>query len=128
MPPKISLREIERSISINCNIDKTASKSLQLTKWHTGINQGIGRSIFIYIAHNYGYTPEEICDYLIITNVEYKQKFESLHDLYTKGFELFYKESKDTYKDTYNTHLIFYRKLVLAQNYLRYRFGFDGVL
>jgi hypothetical protein len=123
LPKKIPLREIDRSISINCTIDKKAGKPLQLLKWHTGINQGIGRSIFIYLSHKSGYSPEEICDYLSMTAGEYNQKFEALDDLFHKGNDLFHKAGIDTYKDTYNTPLIFYRKLMLAQNYLRYRFG-----
>ena len=127
MPPnKIPLREIERAITINAAIDQKASKALTFPKWQTGINQGIGRCIFIYIAHKSGYIPDEICDYLTITLAEYDHKFAVLDDLCSKGKELFNCiGNNSSYSDTYNTHLVFYRKLLLAQNYLRYRFGYQ---
>lgn len=124
-PNKIPLREIERSIRINCVIDNKASKSLQLPKWGRGIaNQGIARSIFLYLAINSGYNQEEICDYLDITNDEYLDKAASLNEYYTNGKQLFETIGHTAgYLETRDSYLSFYRKLVLAQNYLRYRFS-----
>lgn len=121
---KIPLREIERSIAINCAVDKKASKSLTLYNWQTGINRGVARSVFIYIAQNCNYNAEEICDYLAISPDEYRHKAAVLTDLHDKGRDLFNTiGTKITLADTSTTELTFYRKLLLAQNYLRYRFG-----
>lgn len=127
MPQKIiSLREIERSITINCAIDKKANKVLQLPKWQGLNNQGIGRCIFIYIAHNSGYNQEEICDYLNIKADEYLRKAAIVGELYNNGKLLFESIGHTAgYLETRDTYLFFYRKLVLAQNYLRYRFGLE---
>jgi hypothetical protein len=122
-PKTISLREIERAIAINATIDKKAGKALQLHKWHRGINQGIGRSIFIYIAKQHGYTKEEVCDYLAIKPDEYDHKVDQLSELYIKGEAIFHSAAINTYASTCDSHLNFYRKLLLAQSYLRWRFG-----
>jgi hypothetical protein len=119
----ISLREIERSIKVNATIDKKAGKALQLHKWHRGINQGIGRSIFIYIARQHDYTQEAICDYLAIKPDEYNHKVDQLSELYTKGEAIFHSPAIHDYASTCDSHLNFYRKLLLAQSYLRWRFG-----
>lgn len=125
---KIPLREIEKSITINCAVDKKASKSLTLYNWQTGINRGVARCIFIYIAIKCSYDAEEICDYLAITPDEYRHKAAVLADLHDKGRALFTTiGNKDlTLADTSTTELTFYRKLLLAQNYLRYRFGYGS--
>jgi len=126
LPKKIPLREIERSIAINCAIDKKSNKPLQLTKWQGLTNQGLGRCIFIYIAQNCGYNPEEICDYLTIQDFEYAQKAAILEEFYTNGKYLFETIGHTAgYLETRDTYLFFYRKLVLAQNYLRYRFSLE---
>jgi hypothetical protein len=124
---KIALREIERAIELNSTIDKTASKVLTLQRLHTGVNQGIPRCVFIYIALKAHYNSEEICDYLAITPNEYSAKEATLAELYDQGREAFTTSSyRDPYSETYhNTPLIFYRKLLLAQNYLRYRCGWE---
>jgi hypothetical protein len=126
MPQKnISLREIERSISVNCAIDRKAFKALTLTRWHTGVNQGIARCIFIYIGLKCGYSSEEICDYLAITGVEYQHKADVLDTMYAGGKELFNTiGATPSYHEMNNTYLVFFRKLLLAQNYLRYRWGY----
>jgi hypothetical protein len=124
---KIPLREIERSITVNCAVDKKANKTLTLYKYQTGVNKGIARCVFIYIAIKCSYNPEEICDYLAITNAEYGHKSAVLADMHDRGRELFTtKGGNFTYADTSCTELIFYRKLLLAQNYLRYRFGYGS--
>lgn len=121
---KIPLREIERSITINCALDKKASKSLTMYNWQTGVNRGVARCVFIYIAQHCNYNAEEICDYLAITPDEYRHKAAVLTDLHDKGRDLFNTiGTKITLADTSTTELTFYRKLLLAQNYLRYRFG-----
>lgn len=138
MPPKtIPLWEIERSIAINCVLDKNSNKPLQLAKkkWQGLGNQGIARCVFLYIAMNAGYTQEEICDYLTMNDQEFHQKREILTDLYNNGKLQFEAGDQVTpskppeyghtasYQATKDAYLFFYRKLVLAQNYLRYRFG-----
>lgn len=124
---KIPLREIERSITVNCAVDKKANKALTLYKWQTGVNKGIARCIFIYIALKCSYSQEEICDYLTISADEYHHKLAVLDNMHSTGRDLFNSiGTKYTYADTSTTELIFYRKLLLAQNYLRYRFGYGG--
>lgn len=124
---KIPLREIERSITINCAIDKKASKALTLHRWHTGVNQGVGRCIFIYIAHKCSYTQEAICDYLAISSDEYNHKAAVLDDMYSGGRELFNSiGAAPSYQEANATYLVFFRRLLLAQNYLRYRWGFNA--
>ena len=124
---KIPLREIERSITINCAIDKKASKALTLPKWHTGVNQGLARCIFIYIALKCDYSKEEICDYLTITASEYGHKAAVLDVMYSGGRELFNTiGTTPSYHEVNNTYLVFFRRLLLAQNYLRYRFGYGS--
>lgn len=124
MSKLIPLREIERSIAINCTLDTKSQKALQLPKWQGLNNQGLGRLIFIFIAIKAGYDKEEICDYLTMNPVEYDKKLEILDDYYNNGKHLF-----DTightagYQETRDTYMFFYRKLVLAENYLRYRFN-----
>lgn len=123
-PNNVSLREIERSISINCAIDKGSGKALQLARWQGLNNRGLGRVIFIYLALQSGHSQEAICDYLDMGDAEYQQTAAIVDEFYTNGRILFetlghtagYLETKDAY-------LFFYRKLVLAQNYLRYRCG-----
>lgn len=120
----IPLREIERSITINCTIDQKASKPLQLPKWQGLANQGLGRSIFIFIASHCGYSKDEICDYLTITSNEYDDKFASLNEYYTNGKRLFETIGHTAgYHQTRDNYMFFYRKLRLAENYLKYRFG-----
>jgi hypothetical protein len=121
---KIPLREIERSIAINCAIDYKSNKPLQLTKWQGLTNQGLGRCIFLYIAKRQGYNKEEICDYLTMNIQEFEQKAAILQELHDNGKMLFETIGHTaTYLETRDACLFFYRKLVLAQNYLRYRFG-----
>lgn len=122
----ITLREIQRSIAINCALDHKSGKALQLTKWQGLTNQGLGRCIFIYIAIQAGYTPEAIRDYLSMTEQEYLQKAGILDEFYDNGKLLFETIGHTAgYMETRDTYLFFYRKLVLAQNYLRWRFGED---
>jgi hypothetical protein len=124
---KIPLREIERSITINCAVDKKANKSLSLYNWQTGVNRGVARCIFIYIALKCSYSPDEICDYLAITPEEYGHKAAVLADMHDRGRDIFTTKGNNiTYADTSTTELTFYRKLLLAQNYLRYRFGYGS--
>jgi hypothetical protein len=124
-PKKIPLREIERSITINCAIDHKSKKALQLPKRYQGLtNQGLGRCIFIYLAQQVGYMQEEICDYLTMSDTEFEHKNSIITELYDIGRMLFESTEHPTnYQDTRDNYLFFYRKLVLAQNYLRYRFG-----
>lgn len=120
----IPLREIERSIAINCTIDQKSQKPLQLPKWQGLNNQGLGRSLFIYIAKNCGYNKEEICDYLTMNPVEYDDKFSTLDEFYKNGKQLFETIGHTAgYMETRDNYMFFYRKLVLAENYLKYRFG-----
>lgn len=122
----IPLREIERSIAINCAIDRKSNKPLQLTKWQGLTNQGLGRCIFMYIALHSGYNQAEICDYLTMAKHEYDAKFNILDEFYTNGKFLFETVGHNAgYLETRDTYLFFYRKLVLAQNYLRYRFSLE---
>lgn len=122
----IPLWEIERSIAINCAIDRKALKPLQLPKWQGLTNQGVGRCIFIYIATFCGYNQEEVCDYLTIADQEYKDKVGMLEELYAHGKLLFETLGTDAgYLETRDTYLLFYRKLILAKNYLRFRFNID---
>lgn len=124
LPKTIPLREIERSIAINCAIDHKSGKPLQLTKWQGLTNQGLGRCIFLYIATNAGYNPEEIRDYLNMADKEYQDKSAIIDEFYDNGKFLFETMGHTAgYLETRDTYLFFYRKLVLAQNYLRYRFG-----
>lgn len=125
MPPKlIPLREIERSIKINCTIDQKSQKVLQLPKWQGLNNQGLGRCIFIFIALRCGYNKDEICDYLTMNPLEYDQKAETLTEYYTNGKELFETIGHTAgYMETRDNYMFFYRKLVLAENYLKYRFN-----
>lgn len=127
MANKISLREIERAIALNSVLDKKASKALTLLKWQNGITQGIPRCVFIYIALKCGYNQEEICDYLAITFEEYNAKAAVLEDLRIKGRDAFTDTSHNSYTNAFHTPLLFYRKLLLAQNYLRYRCGWEVV-
>jgi len=121
------LREIERSISINCAIDKSSPKTLQLRKWqgqNQYLKQGLGRCLFVYIALKSGYNQEEICDYLTMSEQEYLQQAGILDEYYNNGRLLFETIGhKAGYLETKDACLFFYRKLVLAENYLRYRFG-----
>lgn len=125
MPTKlIPLREIERSIAINCTIDQKSMKPLQLPKWQGLNNQGLGRSLFIFIAIKAGYNKEEICDYLIMNPTEYDNKQRTLDEYYTNGKELFHTIGHTAgYQETRDHYMFFYRKLVLAENYLKYRFN-----
>lgn len=123
---KIPLREIERSITINCAIDKKANKPLTLPKWQGLNNQGIGRCIFIFIAKRCDYDQEEICDYLTMATKEYQSKLAILDELFIHGKLLFETVGPHAnYQETKDTYLLFYRKLVLAQNYLRYRCRYE---
>lgn len=125
-PKTIPLGEIERSITINCAIDKKSNKPLQLTKWQGLTNQGLGRCIFIYIALQSGYNQVEICDYLTMAKHEYDAKAGIINEFYAHGKFLFETVGHSAgYLETRDTYLFFYRKLVLAQNYLRYRFSLE---
>lgn len=118
------MREIERSIAINCTIDLKSNKALQLPKWQGLTNQGLGRSIFMFIALKAGYNKEEICDYLAMNPVEYDQKEKTLAEYYSNGKHLFDTVGHTAgYQETRDNYMFFYRKLVLAENYLRYRFN-----
>jgi hypothetical protein len=120
----IPLREIERSITINCTIDQKSNKPLQLPKWQGINNQGLGRSIFIFIALKIGYDKEEICDYLTMNPTEYDTKLAHLDEYYSHGKELFETIGHAAgYQETRDNYMFFYRKLVLAENYLKYRFN-----
>lgn len=120
----IPLREIERSIAINCTIDQKSNKALQLPKWQGLNNQGLGRSIFMFIALKSGYNKEEICDYLAMNSNEYENKLKVLDEYYTNGKELFETIGHTAgYQETRDNYMFFYRKLVLAENYLKYRFN-----
>lgn len=124
MSKLIPLREIERSIAINCALDQKSQKALQLPKWQGLNNQGLGRCIFIFIALKAGYEKEEICDYLNLNVKEYDQKQQILEEYYNNGKHLFETIGHTAgYQETRDTYMFFYRKLVLAENYLRYRFN-----
>lgn len=125
MPEKyiIPLQEIDKAIRINCQIDHTAFKSLTLVKEGNNKNQGVGRSLFIYVARKVGYDKELICDYLAITGVEYDNKVDNLPQLYRAGKYFF--NNKVKAEDLDDTCLLFYRKLLLVGNYLRYKYSFE---
>lgn len=126
MSDKVPLREIDKAITLNSVLDQKASKILTLKKWQNGISQGVPRCVFIYIALKAGYSPEEICDYLAINVDEFTAKQAVLPEMYATGLRLFKSSNLDTHTGTYNAQLLFYRKLLLAQNYLRYRCGYGG--
>lgn len=117
---KITLTDIDKAIKSNCIVEYNAPKALTLKKGKGQPNGGIGRSLFIYFALKIEYTPEEIFDYLGITEHEYKSKSAVLSQMYDNGKLLF--EHPDAQSDVNENELFFYRKLVLIGNYLRYRF------
>lgn len=125
MPEKyiIPLQEIDKAIRINCQIDHSAFKALTLVKDGNLKNQGVGRSIFIYVARKAGYDREKICDYLGITAVEFDNKVENLPQLHKAGKYFFNNKVKAEELD--ETSLLFYRKLLLVGNYLRYKYDFE---
>lgn len=120
----IPLQEIDKSIRINCQIDHKAFKHLTLTKEGGAKNQGIGRRLFIYVALKAGYDQEQICDYLCITTNEFDNKVKTLNDFYRTGKYLFLNRMTDNMERD-ESCLLFYRKLVLVGNYLRFRYNFD---
>src|SRR6266581_955080 len=124
LPKLIPLQEIDKAIRINCVIDNHALKALTLKKHHGVNNKGVGRGLFIYVAVKCGYAKEEICDYLAITEQEFDQRTAALEGYYTQGKLLFdtIGASAD-YHETANTYVFFYRKLVLVNNYLRYKYN-----
>jgi hypothetical protein len=119
----IPLQEIDRGIRINCQIDHGAFKPLTLVKEGNIKNQGVGRSLFIYVALKVGYDKEKICDYLGITANEFDNKVETLPQLYKTGKHFFVYKVKAEDQD--ETCLLFYRKLLLVGNYLRYKYSFE---
>lgn len=118
----IPLQEIDKAIRINCHIDHSAFKPLTLVKDGNVKNQGIPRSIFIYVALKLGYDAELICDYLGITQTEYQNKVETLNKLYKTGKYCF--TNKIALAGVDDTSLLFYRKLLLVGNYLRYKYDY----
>jgi hypothetical protein len=121
----IPFSEIDRAIRINSAIDERAPKTLSFKKWQGMNNSGLGRCIFIFVATKVGYTPEEICDYLAINMAEFNHKTREVDDLYATGRKLFEdKTHRSGYTETREPYLAFYRKLLLVQNYLRYRFDY----
>lgn len=122
MQKKIPFREIDRAITVNCAIDYKSNKALQFPKLKGITNQGLGRCIFIYIALQTGYDREEICDYLAMNVNEFDQKEAVLGEMYAAGKILFEGIEPGEGIEYGENHLLFYRKLLLARNYLRYRF------
>jgi len=123
---KIPFAEIDHAIRINSAINDSAPKTLSFKKWQGMNNSGLGLCIFIYIALKVGYTSEEICDYLGMAPGEYKSKERILTDLHDTGRLLFEERGHEaSYIETKEAYITFYRKLLLAQNYLRYRFDYN---
>lgn len=119
----IPLQEIDKAIRINCHIDHSAFKPLTLVKERNNKNQGTGRLLFIYIATKLGYDKEVICDYLAITATEFDNKVETLPKVYKSGKYQFLNKQKS--EDNDDTSLLFYRKLLLVGNYLRYKYDYE---
>lgn len=119
----IPLQEIDKAIRINSQIDHKALKSLTLAK-EGAKNQGVARRVFIYVALKVGYEPEVICDFLAITPTEFENKKKDLGTYYGKGKTLFKRHNLNA-DDFDEGCLLFYRKLILVCNYLRFRYDFD---
>ncbi len=119
----ITLQIIEQSIRKTCVIDDSAEKMLTLVKYMGTKNKGVGRSLFIFIAMQYGFEPEEICDYLRIHREEFNRKWADLDTLYAAGKQKFEKfDKKKVQVEHDETPFFFYRKLRLIYNYLRYTY------
>lgn len=118
----IPLQEIYRAIEINSYLDPKALKALTLVKEGSTKNNGIARSVFIFVALKTGYEKEVICDYLAISGGEYDTKVAILDKLYKTGKYFF--TNRISLPEPDGAALLFYRKLLLATNYLRYKYGF----
>jgi len=122
----IPLLEIDRAIRLNCVIAKDSGRALTLAKKPGIRNQGVGRALFVFVALHAGHNKEEICDFLGMTEEEYEKKMHLSDEYYRCGHDLFHnKRAGDFYyTEVHETPLLFYRKLILVRNYLRYRYDF----
>lgn len=120
----VPLQEIDKAIRINCHIDHSAFKTLTLVKDGNSKNQGVGRLLFIYVASRLGFDREVICDFLAITEAEYNNKTSMLPEIYKTG-EYCFTNKRNQLEEHEESCLVFYRKLLLIGNYLRYKYGYE---
>lgn len=122
----VPLGEIDKAIRMNCRIEEHSIKPLTLVRDQGITNKAVARSLFIYVSLRTGYQQEEVCDYLGISSDEYHKQNNKSLEYYHYGRELFTKyRSGIPYKESKDTHLFFYRKLLLVSNYLKFRYQLE---
>lgn len=121
----VTLSQLEFAIVKHCQVDNEAEKPLILVKQSSHKSVGIARSLFIFFANHFGYSKDEICGFLDMTDQEYFSKQAHLQSQYAQGREDFFAMSGQEYRrsDIENPNLFFYRKYQLICNFIKLAYG-----
>ena len=128
----ISLHQIERSVRANFVIDHHSNKLLKTNRDTTHGNGSIARIVFIGVAVEHGYTKDDICAFIGMTNDEYCRKLRMYEQFIDSGRNKFYQmRAKDMAarkrRAADDIDFRVYMKKGLVENYIRSHFLMVGV-